>query len=352
MACDRMKRRVQDDKPTRFSRIEYAKKEIQLEHMILRGISQLEELAGALGTSTAWVSTSMAKILKRWESNDGKETVDLKRSRRIKQFEGIAIRAFHSFDRSQENSTEYSVQSKGCSGCGGTGKKKVDISSTLIERVMKRDEMKCVLCDSNDGLLVDHIFPVQKGGLTNEKNLRLLCKSCHIIQSKRRKLTIDCKACFGEGRDEYLPGKFQTCLECNGDGVFVILPDCRECQGLGKIVIETTKTKGQPGDPAFLNIARVALESAAKLEGLIENKRNSLMELNKIKNTMVGEDGRIIQQEITEMFFEPSDEQLIRAMAAIDELEHRHKEKMKEAGKTKSKILDGVVIEVQHEERD
>lgn len=341
-----------DNKLTRFSKIEYERKAVQLEHMILRGISNHEELAAALGVSASWVSDRAEKILKRWESKDSKETVELKRSRRIKQFEGIAIKAFHSFDRSQENSTEYSVQSKGCPGCGGLGKRKIDIPSSLIERVMKRDEMKCTICESNDGLLVDHIFPVQKGGLTNERNLRLLCKSCYIIQSKRRRLTIDCKACFGEGRDEYLPGKFQTCLECNGDGVFIILPDCRECQGLGKIVTETTKTKGQPGDPAFLNIARVALESAAKLEGLIENRRNGLMELNKIKNTMVGADGRIIQQEITEMYFEPSDEQLIKAMAAIDELEHRHNEKMKEAGKTKSKLLDGVVIEVEHDERD
>lgn len=345
-------KRSVDNQLTRFSKIEYAKKEVQLEHMILRGISNHEELAAALGVSPSWVSTRMEKILKKWESNDVRETVELKRSRRIKQFEGIAIKAFHAFDKSQANSTEYSVSQKGCTGCGGVGKRKIDISTSLVERVMTRDEMKCVLCESNEGLVVDHIFPVQKGGLTNEKNLRLLCKSCYVIQSKRRKLTIDCAACFGEGRDEYLPGKFQPCLECNGDGVFIILPNCRECQGLGKVVTETTKTKGQPGDPAFLNVARVALESAAKLEGLIENKRNGLMELNKIKNTMVGADGRIIQQEITEMYFEPSDEQLIKAMAAIDELEFHHNQKLKEAGKSKSKILDGVVIEVQHEERD
>ena len=48
---------------------------------------------------------------------------------------------------------------------------------------MKRDGLRCTLCGqtADDGvkLVVDHIKPVSKGGLTEMENLRTLCDRCN-----------------------------------------------------------------------------------------------------------------------------------------------------------------------------
>lgn len=50
----------------------------------------------------------------------------------------------------------------------------------VLAFVMKRDGGKCALCDSQETLQFDHIYPKSKGGNDEPDNLRVLCSSCNI----------------------------------------------------------------------------------------------------------------------------------------------------------------------------
>jgi HNH endonuclease len=45
--------------------------------------------------------------------------------------------------------------------------------------VWRRDEGKCVRCDSRENLEYDHIIPVSKGGSNTARNIELLCEKCN-----------------------------------------------------------------------------------------------------------------------------------------------------------------------------
>ena len=45
--------------------------------------------------------------------------------------------------------------------------------------VWRRDQGKCVQCDSNESLEYDHIIPVSKGGSDTVRNIQLLCETCN-----------------------------------------------------------------------------------------------------------------------------------------------------------------------------
>ena len=45
--------------------------------------------------------------------------------------------------------------------------------------VWRRDQGKCVQCDSNERLEYDHIIPVSKGGSNTVRNIQLLCETCN-----------------------------------------------------------------------------------------------------------------------------------------------------------------------------
>jgi 5-methylcytosine-specific restriction endonuclease McrA len=48
----------------------------------------------------------------------------------------------------------------------------------------------CLNCGEVDTLVVDHILPIAKGGLSTPDNLQLLCSTCNRIKGK---LVIDCR---------------------------------------------------------------------------------------------------------------------------------------------------------------
>ena len=54
------------------------------------------------------------------------------------------------------------------------------ISKGKRYRVWERDRGACVKCGSQQGLQVDHIVPVARGGGCEEENLRLLCGGCNV----------------------------------------------------------------------------------------------------------------------------------------------------------------------------
>jgi hypothetical protein len=54
-----------------------------------------------------------------------------------------------------------------------------EASKALRSRVLSRDGHKCLECGSLHMLTLDHIFPVSKGGRTEENNLQTLCRGCN-----------------------------------------------------------------------------------------------------------------------------------------------------------------------------
>ena len=78
----------------------------------------------------------------------------------------------------------------------------------------------------------------------------------------------ECAICGGQGMDEYLPGKYKRCDECRGAGRIVRGPVCSDCGGRGTITLTITTRTTQAGNPKFLAVAKSAIESIARLEGL------------------------------------------------------------------------------------
>lgn len=53
------------------------------------------------------------------------------------------------------------------------------------ETVTRRDGNKCVYCGSNENLCLDHILPIDLGGMDDIQNLATACKSCNSGKSGR-----------------------------------------------------------------------------------------------------------------------------------------------------------------------
>ena len=49
--------------------------------------------------------------------------------------------------------------------------------------VYKRDQGKCVHCNSDKELHFDHIIPVSKGGGNSDENIQILCQRCNLKKS-------------------------------------------------------------------------------------------------------------------------------------------------------------------------
>ena len=68
-------------------------------------------------------------------------------------------------------------------------KERGKMTDSMRYDVMRRDGFRCVLCGAkasdNVQLHVDHIFPVSKGGKTEENNLRTLCSRCNQGKSNK-----------------------------------------------------------------------------------------------------------------------------------------------------------------------
>lgn len=52
--------------------------------------------------------------------------------------------------------------------------------------VFERDGRVCARCGSIQQLEIDHILPVNRGGLPDANNLRVLCKPCNLARNAKR----------------------------------------------------------------------------------------------------------------------------------------------------------------------
>jgi len=60
--------------------------------------------------------------------------------------------------------------------------KKVTLSRFNIYR---RDDYKCLYCESKDGLTLDHVVPKSKGGPNSWTNLATCCMKCNVSKGDR-----------------------------------------------------------------------------------------------------------------------------------------------------------------------
>ncbi len=61
------------------------------------------------------------------------------------------------------------------------------IPSNIRREVWRRDQGRCVKCESRDKLEFDHIIPVSKGGSNTARNVELLCQDCNRRKSNKIK---------------------------------------------------------------------------------------------------------------------------------------------------------------------
>jgi hypothetical protein len=67
-------------------------------------------------------------------------------------------------------------------------KKTFSIPANLRLKIIARDGGACMICGRKPPevrLHVDHVRPLSKGGLTEERNLRTLCRDCNLGKSDR-----------------------------------------------------------------------------------------------------------------------------------------------------------------------
>ncbi|MCY4121309.1 MAG: HNH endonuclease [Acidobacteria bacterium] len=53
-------------------------------------------------------------------------------------------------------------------------------------QVLNRDDWRCTRCGSQHRLEVDHIVPLTEGGTDALDNLRVLCRDCHVADTRER----------------------------------------------------------------------------------------------------------------------------------------------------------------------
>ena len=63
------------------------------------------------------------------------------------------------------------------------------MTKELKQKIYQRDNYTCQKCGYRDvttnGLHIDHIIPVSKGGMTVEQNLQVLCRKCNLSKSDK-----------------------------------------------------------------------------------------------------------------------------------------------------------------------
>lgn len=64
---------------------------------------------------------------------------------------------------------------------GGKPKER-NVSPLLRITVFERDAYRCRECDDHHGLVIDHIFPISRGGSNAIENLQTLCGKCNSVK--------------------------------------------------------------------------------------------------------------------------------------------------------------------------
>lgn len=157
---------------------------------------------------------------------------------------------------------------------------------------------------------------IKDSGLKRELRIRQLEHVMHIARTEFERSRKDaqeysivertCARCRGQGKTEEMPDEWTTCVEC---------------LGRGKIVVETTKTRGQAGDPAYLKVIQSCIVECTRIEGLYPERMSTGRVL--ATSSVVGGE---LQEKVEEIYFEGPADFIINAKTVLDEFV-RHKKK-------------------------
>lgn len=307
--------------PSRAKMLQRQQQLVKIEKLILHGVTNQSEIAAALGVSQCCVTERIKEIHQRWRDSQNEE-LDVMRAKRIHQFEYIARLALNSYEVSRQDAEEHITVEKECGACNGTGVKPVDIPEERRAKIVERDHGQCVQCGSQVGIDIDHIIPLSRGGSGRDDNLQLLCGRCVAAKREALGLVVRCPTCEGVGLTEDMPGEIRRCVACRGTGEQPDLPKCGECGGRGRLVITTTKTRGQAGDSSFLSVARMSIESAAKLEGFCPRRQGpgGGMTLHQTIREETRGVGGELETRVQELYVDAPSDLLIQCKVALEKL--------------------------------
>jgi len=344
-------------------KVEMRARRKRVEDLLLQGVTNRRELATIFGVHSNTIAKDINIIKKQWREQDAQESVD-KRAERTAQIGHVAKLALMQFEESTRPAEETTIVAKHCEACGGTGNMPEPIAGDkkAYDRAAWRHYIKPAKLENNP--LCEHCL---KKGIETEAtdvdhmdgnhwncdwaNLESLCHSCHSKKTAEQdggfgneknntnKKTKICKRCNGEGVEEIRPGIMDDCEECGGTGHEVA--KCRLCAGEGKIKVETTKVKGQAGDPAFLRVAKDCFAEMARLSDLYP--RNATVK----KLTMSSKEvGGQIEKTIEGLYLDAPMETIIRARAVVDEIEEKMREGEASIVSEHADVIEGEAVKV------
>ena len=100
--------------------IQHRKDMQRLETLLLRGVTNYDQLAAAFNVTPKVIQGRIGIIQKQWEESDSRKSKEV-RAKLIAQLLHIAQTAWDSFERSKQDEEEVSITKRRCPDCDGEG---------------------------------------------------------------------------------------------------------------------------------------------------------------------------------------------------------------------------------------
>ena len=135
----------------------------------------------ALTKAVAVKELQALEKVKRQLLNEQKSMLDLKESRAYQGPKAPALKP----ESSRERILEYfaSGNSESVTFRLGEPQSGSFLSHNVKQRILSRDGHACVVCGSEDRLIVDHTRATSNGGSNDESNLAVLCNACQKLKT-------------------------------------------------------------------------------------------------------------------------------------------------------------------------
>lgn len=148
--------------------------------------------------------------------------------------------------------------------------------------------------------------------------------------------SIRCYSCGGHKQVEEMPGEWEDCKVCKGEGVLV-----------NKIL---KRVKTTPGDSVYLRVAKEVLSELSKLDGIVAPDKTTLVSTRLLQTAH--EAGGAIETKVEQLYLEAPEDTIIKALCVIEEL-NLVQQKRDERKKSLSIINEGKAkVEVVDDDKD
>jgi len=212
----------------------------KVERLLLSGVTNLAEIGAAFNRSVQTASLWVKEIRERWEK-EREQDLERRMDLRVRQIENLAILALDSYERSKEDSREYTTVTKVCEFCKGDGV--VEVSGKEF------GEKKKQVCSHCSGEGKSIIETMKIAGKPGDGRFLSIAKECfveltkleglHPQQATIRKLVAKSQEVGGEMQTEveeiYLSAPVDTIIRAKA-----MLSELKELQSKGQASISKT----------------------------------------------------------------------------------------------------------------